>query len=380
MAALRRQHLERRMRVSNGPAGPEMPTADGVKLNFCSNDYLGLADDPELAAVGAEAVRAWGTGAGASRLVSGNQRPHEQVERAVADFLGTEGAVLFPSGYQANVGALSALAGAGDVIFSDALVHASLIDGARLSKAAVRIFRHADMDHLASLLAAETRPGLRLIVTDAVFSMDGDEAPLEAIVPLAEQHGAAIYLDEAHALGIMGPAGAGLAARSGLADRVAVRLGTFSKAFGVSGAFVAAGRPAVDLLKSTARSLLYTTAPPAALSEMVSASLARIRRGDDLRRTLAENVALFRELATARDLPLLPSSTPIQPVLTHSAEQTMRASEALWRRGFFVQGIRPPTVPEGASRLRVTLGAKHTPLQIEQLVHALEAVLGEMGS
>ncbi len=378
ISALREARLERKMRVSTGPAGPEMQTPEGIKINFCSNDYLGLAADPELRDVAAEAFRRWGVGAGASRLVSGNHAPHEALESRVAEFMGTDGAVLFSSGYQANVGALSALTAEGDIIFSDQLVHASLVDGARLSKAEVRVFRHGDLAHLESLLAAARPPGLKLIVTDAVFSMDGDIADLPGMAALAETHNAAIYLDEAHALGVMGPGGRGLAAALGVADRIAVRLGTFSKSAGISGAFVATCTDASALLKSTARSLLYSTAPPAAMAETIIAGLERVRTADGRRETLRRNVALFRELAGDR-LPLHPSETPIQPIVTGTEARTMRASEALWRRGYFVQGIRPPTVPKGMSRLRITLGARHTEPQIRGLVRALEQVLAEDG-
>jgi len=379
LGVLRARHLERKMRLLDGPAGPEMSTSDGVKIGFCSNDYLGLADDPVLKQAAMSAVTRWGTGAGASRLVSGNQSPHEALERESAALVGAEAAVLFASGYQANVGALSALTTADDAIFSDQLVHASLIDGARLSRAAVHVFRHGDMAHLETLLDTTEVPGIKLVVTDAVFSMDGDLARLDDIVQLAERHGALVYLDEAHSLGIMGPGGRGLAAALGLSDRIAVTLGTFSKAFGVSGAFVAAGRDAVALLKSTARSLLYSTAPPAALAETISASLGRAREADDLRAALRDNIDIFRSLAADRGLELSPSETPIQPIITGTEARTMAVSEALWQRGFFVQGIRPPTVPPGTCRLRVTLSAKHTRQHIAGLVNALAEVLEEDG-
>jgi 8-amino-7-oxononanoate synthase len=379
LTSLRHAHRERVMRMADGPAGPEFATGRSVKLSFCSNDYLGLADDPELKAIAASSMMRWGTGAGASRLVSGNQTPHEALESRVASFTGAESAVLFASGYQANVGALAALTAQGDAIFSDRLNHASLIDGARLSKADVHVYRHSDMDHLAELLRSVEVTGLRLIVTDAVFSMDGDVTKLDDIVSLAETYDAAVYLDEAHALGIMGPRGAGLAAKLDLTQRIAVRLGTFSKAFGVCGAFVALSADAAALLKSTARSLLYSTAPPAALSEIVSASLERVATGDHLRTSLKKNVLYFKQLAAGRALPLIPSNTPIQPILTGAETRTMAASQALWDRGFFVQGIRPPTVPKGKSRLRVTVSAKHSESQISGLVEALAATLSEVG-
>ena len=363
------------MRHLTGPSGPVVETTDGLKINFCSNDYLGLASHPAISRALTEGASRWGTGAGASRLVSGNLAPHVRLERAVAEWMGVERSVLFVSGYQANVGALSTLAGEGDAIFSDQLVHASLIDGARLSRADVHIFRHGDMAHLDQLLSAHTAYGIRLVVSDAVFSMDGDAADLAGLTDLARKHDAHLYLDEAHALGVRGPGGRGLAAEQSLATDVSVRIGTFSKAFGVSGAFLALPESAERLVVSRARSLLYTTAPPPCLAEAVLASLELMVQGDKLRARLRENVAQFREGATSAGLPVLDSVTPIQPVMTGSAERTMRVSQALWEDGFFVQGIRPPTVPRGESRLRVTLTAGHEPKQISNLVAALSRSL-----
>lgn len=363
------------MRHLTGPCGPVVGTSDGPKLNFCSNDYLGLATHPAISRALADGAAVWGSGAGASRLVSGNLSPHGRLERAVSEWMDVEQSVLFVSGYQANVGALSALAGEGDAIFSDQLVHASLIDGARLSRAEVHVFRHGDLAHLDQLLCANTEYGIRLIVSDAVFSMDGDMADLEGLTGLARRHGAHLYLDEAHSLGVMGPGGRGLAAEQSLAADVSVRIGTFSKAFGVSGAFVALPESAERLVVSRARSLLYTTAPPPCLAEAVLTSLELVAQGDDLRTRLRENVARFREGAEASGLPVPESVTPIQPVMTGSAERTVRISQALWEEGVFVQGIRPPTVPKGRSRLRVTLTARHEPDQIAALIAALSRTL-----
>jgi 7-keto-8-aminopelargonate synthetase-like enzyme len=252
--------LERELLEVEGPAGPEVATADGPKLMFCSNDYLGLAADPRVVeAIGQGAAR-WGAGAAASRLVAGNTSAHGELERRLADFMGTPRAVLFPSGFQANLGALTTLTQEGDAIFSDALVHASLIDGCRLSRAEVHVYAHRDADELDSLLRDRSGSGVNLIVTDAVFSMEGDLAPLALIVDVAQRHGASIYLDEAHTIGVRGPGGRGLAAELGLADQTAIRMGTMGKAFGVAGAFVACDEPAGRLLLSRARSLLYTTA------------------------------------------------------------------------------------------------------------------------
>ncbi len=373
--SLTAHHLVRKMRVVDGPVGPVVKTPEGEKLGFCSNDYLGLANDPVLKKTMADGALKWGAGAGASRLVSGNTSAHEQLQKELADYMETEDAVVFPSGYQANVGALTALTEKGDVIFSDELVHASLIDGCRLSGAAIKIYRHRDTEHLSQLLKEETTAGVKLIVTDAVFSMDGDLAPLDEIARIASQHQAMVYVDEAHSLGVMGEQGRGLASELGLSDQIAVRIGTFGKAFGVCGACVACSLVAGALIRSRARSLLYTTASPAHLAQAISASIDLVKNGDARRKTLHDNIALFKKLIRERDLPLVESDTAIQPVLVGKADRVMAISEALWEQGLFVQGIRPPTVPEGTSRLRVTLTAAHEPDHITKLAVALATAL-----
>jgi 8-amino-7-oxononanoate synthase len=367
--------LERRMRVVEGTVGPVVATPDGDKLLFCSNDYLGLAAHPALARALCQGVARWGAGAAASRLVSGNTGAHDRLEKRLAAFLGAPRAVLFPSGYQANVGALTALTQKGDAIFSDELAHASIVDGCRLSRAEVHVFRHADVAHLEALLAACRAPGMRLVVTDAVFSMDGDVAPLARIANAAQEHGALVYVDEAHSLGVMGPGGRGLCASLGLSGTVAVRMGTLGKALGLAGAFVALDEHAADLVVSSARSLLYTTAAPPALAEAALAAVDLVEAADDLRTALARNVGLFRALAADRRLPVPGSTTAIQPVMVGDAARAARVSRELWDAGVFVQAMRPPTVPEGTSRLRVTLTASHEPGHIETLVDGLARAL-----
>jgi len=363
------------MRVLRGPALPVVLTDDGEKLNFCSNDYLGLAYDPRIREAMVEAVCNWGSSPASSRLVSGNTSAHEELQQELAAFLRTEAAVSFPSGYQANVGTVTSLTRSGDAIFSDALVHASLVDGCRLSKADVHIFRHGDMEHLEQLLVRQAGSSVKLIITDGVFSMDGDLSPLEDICKLAATHGALVYVDEAHSLGIMGSRGRGLVEQLGLEEQVAIRVGTFGKAFGTAGAFVATSRAVARLVQSTARSLLYTTAAPVPLIEGTRRSLRIVQDAGDNRRVLEENVAHFTGRARELGLNIKDSKTPIQPVIVGSAADVMAASEALWQRGLFVQGIRPPTVPEGTSRLRITLTAGHTREHIDCLVQGLAAVL-----
>ncbi len=376
--ALNANHLTRHMRVVNSPTGPVISTRDGEKLNFCSNDYLGLANDPRVKNAMIDAVRNWGAGAASSRLVSGNTRAHEQLEKEVADFLGTDAAVVFPSGFQANVGAITALTQKGDAIFSDELIHASLVDGCRLSEADVHIYRHGDTRHLADLLKQHNNAHLKLIVTDAVFSMDGDLTPLKRISELAKIHHAQIYLDEAHGVGVLGPNGRGLAASLGLDHQVKTRVVTFGKALGISGAAVALGSSAAGLVRSRARSLLYTTATPPPLLEAIRVSLDIVRNESKGRENLKRNIRQFRALAKEHTLPLIASETPIQPVMVGSNDRVVAVSNRLWERGLFVQSIRPPTVPIGTSRLRVTLTTAHTQDQIATLVRELAKVLKEL--
>ncbi len=377
---LERAGLTRRMRVLDGPVGPATSAAGSNKLVFCSNDYLGLANHPSVKQAMQTAVERWGVGAGASRLISGNTALHARLERAFATFAGSADAVLFASGYQANVGALTALTSENDVIFSDARVHASLIDGCRLSSARVQIFNHRDMGQLESLLAGETTAELRVIVTDAVFSMDGDLAPLAEICALAERYGAIVYLDEAHAMGVLGPRGTGLAAQLELTDRVAVRLGTLGKAFGVSGGVVCCREDAANLIRSKGRSLLYTTAAPIPVIAAALAGLELAQSADEQRAALVRNIDHFKSQAQSTKLPLLPSDTPIQPIMVGSNARTMALSEQLWNRGLFVQGVRPPTVAPGTARLRITLSAAHTEHQIDTLIRELNRAIKDISS
>ena len=367
------------MRAMGGPAGAMVSTGGGVRRVFCSNDYLGLADHPAIKDAMTSALETWGNGAGASRLVSGNFEIHDAVERASARFIESTDAVYFVSGYQANVGALSALTDRGDLILSDELVHASLIDGARLSRADVKVFKHSDIDHLRALLEAADGHRLKLIVTDAVFSMDGDTARLPEIVDLARTYNAAVYLDEAHAIGIMGEQGRGLAASLGLSRHIDIKIATFSKALGVSGAFVAAHEASIArLIRSSARSLLFTTAPPPALAGAILESLEITAAADRERARLHANIRAFKDEAAARSLPLRPSDTPIQPIMTGSNARTMAVSKQLYDDGFFIQGIRPPTVPTGQGRLRVTLSAKHDIGDVRALAEAIARALDEV--
>ncbi|MCB1865750.1 MAG: 8-amino-7-oxononanoate synthase [Chromatiales bacterium] len=352
---------------------------DGRRLvNFCGNDYLGLAADRAVVAALIAAARRYGVGSGAAQLVTGYSDEHAVLERELAAFTGREAALLFPSGWMANQGAIGALLGRGDAVFCDRLNHASLIDAARASGARFVRYRHCDPDDLAARLAA-TPARRRLIVTDAVFSMDGDRAPLAALAALSRQHDAWLMVDDAHGFGVLGAGGAGSLEAAGLGQRdVPVLMATLGKAVGVAGAFVAGSRELTDTLTQFARSFIYTTAPPPALAAAARAAITAIRTRPELRAGLAGNVARFRARAAAAGIELSPSQTPIQPILLGSNERALEASRELAEAGFLVTAIRPPTVPAGSARLRVTLSTAHTHGQIDAFVAALGEVLAAL--
>ncbi|HEX5386601.1 MAG TPA: 8-amino-7-oxononanoate synthase [Gemmatimonadales bacterium] len=356
-------------------------------MDFASNDYLGLATDARVAGAIARALRGGGSqvgiaGAAASRSISGNHPLHEQLERELARLKGAEAALLFGSGFAGNTGAIPALAGRGDVVYSDALNHASIIDGCRLSRATVRPFPHADLAVLGAMLAADGRHyRRRFIVVEGVYSMDGDLFPLEALVSLAHAHDAWIYLDDAHATGVLGASGAGSAEHWELAGEIEVTLGTLGKALGVSGAFVAGGATLREFLLNCARSFIFTTAPPSALAAGALAALAISRAEPWRRERLRTHAAQLREglerLGGACDARLPPGERPghIVPLVLGGAERTVRLGGRLAERGFLVGAVRPPTVPAGGSRLRITLSAAHTPEHIDALLAALRDLL-----
>ncbi len=376
LAQLDAAHLKRIRRTPQNPCGPEMVLDGKPLVAFASNDYLGLANDDALKQGAIEAIRQWGVGAGASQLVSGRLEIFARLEQAFADFAQREAAVFFPAGFLANLGVLTALADRHDVIFADRVNHASLIDGALLSRAQHVRYRHADTDDLARKLA--TTPvaagGARLIVTDSVFSMDGDEAPLQALLDLAVQYDAWLVVDDAHGLGVLGPEGRGSIADAGLPPHPnLIMIGTLGKAAGVSGAFVAGSHNLVEWLIQRARSYIYTTGPSPMIAGALLASLQRIRQGDDLREQLHDNIRNFREGIAALNLPyaLLPSRTGIQALVVGDNAATLALSERLLAQGYWVPAIRPPTVPIGAARLRVSLSAAHTPDHIRGLIAAI---------
>lgn len=364
--------LLRRVRTFR-PQGPRVQGDDGRWLTpFCSNDYLGLAGEPRVAEAVASAARTYGGGSGAAHLVSGHRPPHEQLERELADFLGRERALLFSTGYMANMGAIDALTGRGDTVIQDRLNHASLLDGGRLSDARLVRYAHADAASAAERLQAAR--GERLVATDGVFSMDGDIAPIADLAAAARDNDALLMVDDAHGIGVIGDEGAGSVAGAGLGQEQApVVVGTLGKALGGSGAFVAGSTELCDYLVQAARPYIYTTALPPAVAEGVRAALTIVRGEPERRRHLLALIEQFRDGASRLGLNLMPSATAIQPVMVGDATAATAWSDALEGHGYLVTAIRPPTVPEGSARLRVTLSAAHTERDVAGLLTALDA-------
>jgi 8-amino-7-oxononanoate synthase len=375
---LREAGLYRRTRLIAGPQGPRVMLDGKPVLLLCSNNYLGFADHPRVRQAAADAAMRWGVGAGASRLVSGTMTIHERLEQRLADFEGTESCMLFGSGYLANVGVLSALGLAGQTIFSDALNHASIIDGCRLARAETFVYDHCDLRHLEWALREHGREG-DVIVTDSVFSMDGDVAPLRGIVELARRHGARVVVDEAHATGALGPGGRGAIAEAGLDGQVDVLVGTLSKSLGSYGGYVCTSREIVELLLNSARALIFSTAlaPPVVAGALAALELLieQPLRPSKLQATAA---LLRSELAGAGIA--APGRTQIVPLVVGDADTAVRLSEAALARGVFAQAIRPPTVPVGSSRLRLTVMASHTASELATAVVALSDAAREVGA
>jgi 8-amino-7-oxononanoate synthase len=365
--------LTRRRRVLDSPAG-RIARVDGQEvLNFASNDYLGLAGNAEIAQALADGALRWGAGSGASHLVSGHLTPHDQLENEIAAFTGFERALTFSTGYLANLAVTPTLAGRGDAVFADKLNHASLIDAMQLAKAngaEVQRYPHNDVAALERQLAA-SNAARKVIVTDAVFSMDGDLAPLPLIFELAERHDAWLVIDDAHGFGVLGRHGEGSLAHFNLpASPRILLMCTLGKAAGVGGAFVAGSATAIDYLLNKGRSYIFTTAAPPAIACALSKSLQIIRNGDALRANLMARIAQLREGLAGK--PLLPSATAIQPYIVGDNEAAVALSKALWERGLWVPAIRPPTVPKGTARLRISVSAAHTAGDIDHLLSALK--------
>lgn len=371
LAAIDAAHLRRRRRVVERYDGARLRVDGRELLAFAGNDYLGLAQHPDLIETARDAAARWGVGATASPMVCGHSAAHEALERELADFVGRARALYFYAGFAANVGIVPALVERGDAVFSDALNHACLIDGARLSRAAITVYPHLDLGALDGQLAASTARR-RLILTDAVFSMDGDVAPLRDMLALAERHDALLMIDDAHGFGVLGPEGRGSAA--GLQHPRLVYMATLGKAAGVAGAFVAGEDRTVEWILQRARSYTFATAAPAMITETLRASLRLIAADEWRRERLRELVAMLHAAPLPAGWRLLPSTTPIQPLVIGDNAAALAAMTALWDAGFWVPAIRPPTVPAGSARLRLSLSAAHTPADLAALLTALRAL------
>jgi 8-amino-7-oxononanoate synthase len=374
LEGMARSSLSSRLRHIEGPPGPRVRVNGRDTILLCSNNYLGLATDERLKRAACHATERYGCGATGSRLISGNSEPYEELERELAAFKGTEAALVFSSGYQANLGAITSLVGTGDVIFSDQLNHASLIDGARLSKAEVLVYRHGDMKDLESKLRSRGSARRKLIVSESVFSMDGDLAPLAEIARLAKKYSALSMVDEAHATGLFGQTGAGLVEHLGLGSQIDVQMGTFSKALGSLGGYLAASRDLTGYFLNRARSFIFTTGLPPGVLAASTEAIRIVRKEPERRAALCQNRDLLRSGLQQLGFELSPSGSSILPLLMHDDRRTMAACRFLLRHGTFVQGIHPPTVPSGTARLRITPMATHSHGDIETALDAFRGL------
>ena len=373
LAELSQQGLYRARRVIESPQGIELQLNGQKIINFCSNDYLGLANHPEIIQAFKNAADYYGVGSGSAHLICGHSAAHHALEEELAAFTGRERALLFSTGYMANMGVIAALVGRLDSVFQDRLNHASLVDGALLSGARLKRYHHADTEHLASLIEKSTAK--KLIVTDGVFSMDGDFAPLPDLVATAKAQGGWLMVDDAHGLGVIGTKGGGMLEHYQLNQNdVPILMGTLGKGFGTFGAFVAGSETLIETLIQKARTYIYTTAFPAAVAEATRTSLKLVIADSWRRDKLRQLSERFKAGALQLGLPLMPSDTPIQPLLIGDSQHTMSLSNALLEQGFLISAIRPPTVPQGSARLRITFSALHEEQHIDQLLNAFARV------
>ncbi|MBI2194445.1 MAG: 8-amino-7-oxononanoate synthase [Planctomycetes bacterium] len=369
---LRRQGLFRELRTIEGSQGATVELCGRRVLCLCSNNYLGLADREEIREAAKAAIDRYGVGAAASRLVSGHMRPHEDLEAELAAFEGAESALVFPTGYMANLGTIRSLVEKGDLILGDRWNHASLMDACRLSEATFRVYGHGDMDALEGALGRGSTFRRRLIVTDSVFSMDGDIAPLREIVGLADRYDALVMIDEAHGTGVLGAHGRGAAEELGVESAIPVKIGTLSKALGCVGGFVTGSRKLIEFLRNRARTFIYTTAIPPAICEAARSAVRIVRSEPELRQTLQGHVLWMWERLGYKPPPIL---SPMIPVLVGEAGRAVQLSQFLLEKGILSPAIRPPTVPEGTSRLRLSLMATHSREQLEQACCVIQAGL-----
>lgn len=381
LAELQSSGLYRSMRLVEGSQGGRVMMDGSEVLLLCSNNYLGLSDHPKLIEAACEAVRRYGTGSGAARLVSGNMTLHKMLEERLATFKGTEASLLFNNGYSANLGIISAIVGRGDTVYSDRLNHASIVDGVILSRAKHLRYPHNDVDALRRLLEANRGSGRHLIVTDGVFSMDGDIARIKEIAELKKEFGALLMVDDAHGTGVLGENGRGSVESCGVAAGIDIQMGTLGKALGSFGAYVAGSRDLVDYLRNKARSFIFSTSlPPAVLAASIAAiDLVSSGEGLSLRKRLSANSELFSKALERHGFDTLGSSTQIVPLMVGDAAKTMEFSRLLLEQGIFVQGIRPPTVPVGSCRLRCTVMATHGWEELRSATDAIAATGRELG-
>ncbi len=374
LQALAQQHLLRELSLINSPSAPVISVEGREVLLFASNNYLGLANHPQVKDAAMKAIEKFGVGSGASRLISGNVTPHHVLEGELASLKETEAALTFSSGYATNIGVIPNLATADSLILVDRLCHASLIDGCRLSRATLRVFHHNDVSHLKRLLAKPRSRTSTLILTEGVFSMDGDVAPLPEIARLAEEYGATLLIDDAHGTGVMGATGRGTVEHFGLDSRHILQMGTLSKALGSSGGFIAGPKDFVSYLVNTARSFIYTTAPPPAIAAAASAALTVIRQEPQRRVMLWRNREFLHHGLVTMGFKLTDTQSPILPIMVNDPELGVRMSQYLRAEGVWIPAVRPPTVPKGTSRLRITVTADHSLEHLETALRALRKV------
>lgn len=374
LQTLAQQHLLRELSLLDSPSAPVISVEGREFLLFASNNYLGLANHPQVKFAAMKAIEAFGIGTGASRLISGTLPPHQTLERDLAQWKGTEASLTFSSGYATNIGVIPSLAKADGLILADRLCHASLIDGCRLSRATLRIFHHNDLDHLKRLLSNRPSHGSTLIITEGVFSMDGDLAPLPEMARLAEEFEATLLVDDAHGTGVMGSNGRGTVEHYGVDSASILHMGTLSKAIGSSGGFVAGPKDFVAYLINTCRSFIYTTAPPPAMAAAASTSLAIIQQEPHRRTKLWRNREFLHNGLVKMGFKLTNTQSPILPIIVKDPELGVRMSHRLKEEGVWIPAVRPPTVPKGTSRLRVTVTADHSIQQIETALGALRKV------
>ncbi len=371
---LAQDHLLREISVMDSSCGPIMSLNGESTLLFSSNDYLGLANHPQLKDAALKAIEQFGVGSGASRLVSGTLTPHHDLEKALAQFFGTEASLIFSSGYAANTGIIPHLIAQGGLIFADRLCHASLIDGCRLSRARLRVFHHNDVDHLKSLLAKHSLDGSALMVTEGVFSMDGDLAPLPELVSLAEEFEAILLIDDAHGTGVMGQTGRGTIEHFGVESANVLHMGTLSKALGTSGGFITGTQEFIAYLINTSRSFIYSTAPPPAMAAAAQAAIHLIQQEPERRARLWQNRERMYQGLLTIGCHMTQTQSPILPIIVNDPELSVEMSHCLRKQGIFAPAIRPPTVPKGTSRLRITVTAEHTSEQIDLALKAIKVV------